>query len=170
MIDFGLAMRRDTIETSMAVHSAGTTTMAESVAGTLRHSPPEQLGMVVGGKRVAVGTYSDVYAFGKTCCQSLFGTTQPTRGDWRGVPDALADMLEACIIESVLRRQRDFRPVVEALRQVDPTAQQSAPTRPRARGKAGSPAPRDPRPQSRQADGTGYRRGERLGASASDSA
>ncbi len=120
VIDFGLAMRREAIETSMAVQSAGTTTMAQSVAGTLRYSPPEQLGMVVGGKRVAVGPYSDVYAFGKTCCQALFGTTQPTRGDWRGVPDALADVLEACIIESVARRQRDFRPVVEVLRRADP--------------------------------------------------
>jgi formylglycine-generating enzyme required for sulfatase activity/tetratricopeptide (TPR) repeat protein len=122
VIDFGLAMRRETLETSMEVQSAGTTTMAESVAGTLRYSPPEQLGMVIGGKRVAVGTYSDVYAFGKTCCQALFGTTQPTRGDWRGVPDELADVLEACIIESVVRRQRDFPPIVEALRQVDPAA------------------------------------------------
>jgi formylglycine-generating enzyme required for sulfatase activity/tetratricopeptide (TPR) repeat protein len=130
VIDFGLAMRRDTIETSMEVQSAGTTTMAESVAGTLRYSPPEQLRMVIGGKRVAVGTYSDVYAFGKTCCQALFGTTQPTRGDWRGVPDALADILEACIIESVVHRQREFRPVVEALRQVDPAVPQPVPARP----------------------------------------
>jgi formylglycine-generating enzyme required for sulfatase activity/tetratricopeptide (TPR) repeat protein len=130
VIDFGLAMRRETIETSMEVQSAGTTTMAESVAGTLRYAPPEQLGMVIGGKRVAVGTYSDVYSFGKTCCQALFGTTQPTRGDWRGVPDSLADILEECIVESVARRQRDFGPVVEALRQVDPTIPQTVPVRP----------------------------------------
>src|SRR5262249_25615080 len=65
VIDFGLALRRSTVETSAAVRSAGATLLADSVAGTLEYAPPEQLGKLPG---VKPDRYSDVYSFGKLCC------------------------------------------------------------------------------------------------------
>ena len=64
IIDFGLALRKQTIETSVAVRSAGNTVLSDSVAGTIKYAPPEQMGELKG---VKPGPYSDVYSFGKMC-------------------------------------------------------------------------------------------------------
>ena len=74
IIDFGLALRQQTIETSIAARSAGSSILGDSVAGTIKYAPPEQMGELKG---VKPGPYSDVYAFGKLCCYALFKTTEP---------------------------------------------------------------------------------------------
>ena len=55
VIDFGLAMRRQTIETSMALHPSGSTILGDSVAGTVKYAPPEQMGEAPG---IKPGPYS----------------------------------------------------------------------------------------------------------------
>ena len=41
IIDFGLALRKETIQTSVAARSAGNTILSDSVAGTVKYAPPE---------------------------------------------------------------------------------------------------------------------------------
>src|SRR5262249_22644611 len=83
IIDFGLALRRQTVETSLAVRPAGHTVLGDSVAGMVRYAPPEQMGELKG---VPPGPYSDVYSFGKVCCYALFRTTEPRDRHWQAVP------------------------------------------------------------------------------------
>jgi hypothetical protein len=112
VIDFGLAMRQQSIETSIAARSAGSTIVGDSVAGTLKYAPPEQLGELRG---VPPGPYSDVYAFGKLCCYALFKTTEPTRRQWSAIPAELADVLDRCVEQDLHYRHPDFGPVLQVL-------------------------------------------------------
>ena len=120
IIDFGLSLRRQTVETSRMAGSAGSTLLGESVAGTLKYAPPEQIGESPGVKS---GSYSDVYSFGKTCCYALFRTTEPKRRQWATIPEELADVLEKCIEQDIDQRHSGFEsvlPVLEALAQPRP--------------------------------------------------
>jgi len=117
IIDFGLAMRKQTIETSMAARSAGNTILGDSVAGTIKYAPPEQMGEMKG---VKPGPYSDVYAFGKMCCYALFRTTEPRRRELASIPENLAEMLEKCIEQSLEHRLPSFEPVLKVLESLDP--------------------------------------------------
>ena len=86
IIDFGLAMRKQTIETSMAARPAGNTILTDSVAGTVKYAPPEQMGEM---RVVRPGTYSDVFSFGKMCCYAMFKTTEPKDRHWNSVAESL---------------------------------------------------------------------------------
>jgi tetratricopeptide (TPR) repeat protein len=112
VIDFGLALPLQTIQTSKALAAKEETVLNRSVAGTVLYAPPEQMGRLPG---VRVGPYSDVYAFGKTCCFALFGTTEPTRRHWTTIPDELADVLEGCIDQDLGHRHANFEPVLAVL-------------------------------------------------------
>src|SRR5205085_5275575 len=70
IIDFGLALRRQTIKTGGAARAS---ILANTVAGTMKYAPPEQKGELPGVKQ---DRYSDLYAFGKLCCEALFQTTE----------------------------------------------------------------------------------------------
>jgi serine/threonine protein kinase len=111
LIDFGLAMRAPA-KGSTARSSLDRTLAGSSIAGTLEYAAPEQMGKLKG---VAVGTYSDVYGFGKTCCFALFGTAQPTFRHWQTIPRELADLLGRCIDEQPGARPRDFAAVLREL-------------------------------------------------------
>jgi tetratricopeptide (TPR) repeat protein len=112
IIDFGLALRQQAIETSIAARQAETTILGGSVAGTLKYAPPEQMGELKG---VKPGPYSDVYAFGKLCCYALFRTTEPTRRQWSAIPEALADVLDRCVERELEHRHSGFEPVLGVL-------------------------------------------------------
>jgi hypothetical protein len=112
IIDFGLALRKQVVETSMARASGEETALSQSVAGTVLYAPPEQMGRLPG---VKPGPYSDVYAFGKTCCFALFRTTEPKRRQWGGIPAELADVLEKCIEQELDHRYPEFGPVLGVL-------------------------------------------------------
>ena len=116
IIDFGLALRRQTIEMSMAARSSGHTILSDSVAGTLKYAPPEQMGELRG---VKPGPYSDVYAFGKTCCYALFKTTEPKDRHWKTVSDSirtdLKEMLDQCREEELEHRLPSFDQVLKVL-------------------------------------------------------
>jgi formylglycine-generating enzyme required for sulfatase activity/tetratricopeptide (TPR) repeat protein len=117
VIDFGLALRRQATETT-PVRSQAPTLRGDSVAGTIRYAPPEQMGQLLDarGKRVPVGPYSDVYSFGKLCCQALFRTTEPRSRHLQTIPPPLRDLLERCIEEDLAHRHTSFTPVLAALR------------------------------------------------------
>src|SRR5207244_2844264 len=110
IIDFGLAFRPDTIETSKGNNEDSI--RGGSVAGTLKYAPPEQTGELKG---VKPGPYSDVFAFGKTCFYALFKTTQPRRRQLDSLPHNLADLLEDCIEQSVATRLPSFDSVLRLL-------------------------------------------------------
>ena len=117
IIDFGLALRKQTIETSMAARSAGNTILSDSVAGTVKYAPPEQMGEMKG---VKPGPYSDVYAFGKMCCYALFKTTEPKRRQWSEIPEELAEVLERCTEQELKHRLPSFEPVLKVLESLNP--------------------------------------------------
>lgn len=131
IIDFGLALRKQTIETSVAVRSEGSTVLGDSVAGTIKYAPPEQMGQIKG---VKPGPYSDVYAFGKMCCFALFKTTEPKDRHWKSVPEEvrtpLKEMLDQCREEELEHRLPDFSSVLQVLMRLAPAnrGQQSRPS------------------------------------------
>jgi hypothetical protein len=112
VIDFGLALRRQGIDTSGSRSAAEETCWTRSVAGTLSYAPPEQLGRLPG---VKPGAYSDVYSFGKTCCYALFRTTEPRRRQWAAIPEELAELLERCIEQELADRHASFTTVLQGL-------------------------------------------------------
>ncbi len=117
IIDFGLAMRKTTIETSVAARGEGKTIIENSVAGTIKYAPPEQMGEMKG---VRPGAYSDVYSFGKVFCYALFKTTDPKDRHWREVAENirgnLKEMVDQCKEEELKYRYADFEPVLKILK------------------------------------------------------
>jgi len=125
VIDFGLALRQQTIETSQPVASMAATVLGGSVAGTIKYAPPQHMGELkdANGKRVPVGPYSDVYAFGKLCCYLLFKTTEPKTRHWSTVARELAELLEGCTEHELEHRTRDFAAVLKVLEALDPASE-----------------------------------------------
>jgi tRNA A-37 threonylcarbamoyl transferase component Bud32 len=124
VIDFGLALTRQPLETSKAVRSTGNTALSDSVAGTMKYAPPEQTGELKG---VKAGPYSDVYAFGKLCCFAMFKTTEPKDRHWKAVPEnlrtGLKEMLDKCREEELEYRLPNFEPVLKVLQALSLTQQ-----------------------------------------------
>ncbi len=116
VIDFGLALRQKVVQKSMTA-SIGTrskTRIGDSIAGTLDYAAPEQMGK---GQGDAVGPYSDIYGWAKTCCYGLFQTTQPTLRHWHSVPGPLANLLGRCLEEDPKKRPQQFAVVLQQLQQ-----------------------------------------------------
>jgi tetratricopeptide (TPR) repeat protein len=119
LIDFGLACTVQQIQATMQqAQIRGKTTIGRTILGTWDYSAPEQLGKLGG---VQPGFYSDIYAFGRTCCYALFGTPNPTPMQWRRLPDWLAELLDRCLRESPKDRFASF----DEFLQVWDTAQQA---------------------------------------------
>jgi serine/threonine protein kinase len=122
VIDFGLAVRQTAVHASIVLPSGQRSMRDHSFAGTLRYAAPEQKGEL--RTPVPVGPYSDVYGFGKTCFEALFGTTEPISEDWEQLPSAwqqsLRRVLEKCVVTQPERRFQDFRQVLAALDALTP--------------------------------------------------
>ena len=85
VIDFGLAVRpAAAARATVAAASARQTKRDLSFSGTFRYASPEQRGDLRG---VEVGRYSDVYAFGKSCLEMLFGHLDVQDDDWHDIPE-----------------------------------------------------------------------------------
>jgi serine/threonine protein kinase len=123
LIDFGLALRREAVETGRVAGSSERSIRSASVTGTLKYAPPEQTGELPGTK---VGPYSDVYAFGKTCCYALFGTTEPRGRHLSTLPGPLRELLERCLEQELEYRYPDFGPVLQVLEALDPAPKAEA--------------------------------------------
>ncbi len=115
LIDFGLALRREVVETSMARGSASRTVRDASVAGTLKFAAPEQLGELPG---VRVGPASDVHGFGRTCYAALFGHPDPDDEEKGTLPDGWRQLLSRCTAKRPERRPQSFEEVVLRLDQI----------------------------------------------------
>jgi formylglycine-generating enzyme required for sulfatase activity/serine/threonine protein kinase len=113
VIDFGLALRQKVAQTTMHASTAtrGKTLLRDSIAGTVDYAAPEQMGR----RPEAVGPYSDVYGFAKTCCYALFRTPQPLLSHWQSVPLPLAQLLERCLADDPAKRPQGFAEVLAAL-------------------------------------------------------
>jgi serine/threonine protein kinase len=123
LIDFGLALKQNVLQTSQ-VADGPRTVAGYSIAGTLDYAAPEQLGKLPGA---AVGPHTDVYGLARTCCQALFKTTQPLRKHWREIPEALADLLEQCLSEAPKDRLPNCGAVLDALNQMEAGGSASPP-------------------------------------------
>jgi hypothetical protein len=120
VIDFGLAVRHSSaVQASLAAASERKTQRERSFAGTLRYAAPEQKGELPGAKP---GPHSDVYAFGKTCLELLFGHTEVLTEDWADQPEPWRGrwekLLTACVrvrLDGPRRRLPGFAAVLEEL-------------------------------------------------------
>ncbi len=129
VIDFGLALRQKVAQKSLNASTAnrGKTLIGGSIAGTQDYAAPEQMGK----REEAVGTYSDVYGWAKTCCHALFETTQPTLRHWQSVPGPLADLLGRCLEVDPKKRPQRFADILAGLKALrDTPAKQGLGRRP----------------------------------------
>src|SRR5439155_20449789 len=136
VIDFGLSLKRGTVEAMAARVPGGETLLGQSAADVSLYAAPEQLSRLAG---VKPGTYSDVYAFGKLCCFALFGTTEPKRRQWSTIPEELAEVLDRCTAAGLEHRHLGFEPILRVLEALA-TGTAPAPAAPLPRA-AGAPAP-----------------------------
>ncbi len=136
LIDFGLALKQSVLTgTAAATAARARTVTGYSIGGTLDYAAPEQMGRLPG---VAVGPYTDVYGFGKTCCYALFKTANPLRKHWGAIPEALADLLEQCLQEQPAERLPGFAAVLDGL------AGLARPAAPAVAAPLKAPAPPEP--------------------------
>jgi tetratricopeptide (TPR) repeat protein len=125
LIDFGLALRQQMVQTTLGAASSYTQTLiGSSIAGTIDYAAPEQLGKRPGDK---IGPHSDVYGLGKTACFALFGTTMPLARHWRSVPAELADLLGQCLAEDPRERPGSCQEVADRLTGVASVAPMAIP-------------------------------------------
>jgi len=116
IIDFGLGMRPQ-----LAVRGVGAsarqnkTVLGRSIGGTIHYAAPEQMGQLA----VALGTYTDVYGFARTCCYALFRTPMPLPRHFRDLPASLTALLESCLEEKPSSRLGSFKGVLDRLRKID---------------------------------------------------
>ncbi len=125
IIDFGLALQVKQVRDSVLASQLSKSLLSESAGGTYQYAAPEQMGLLPG----SVGTYSDVFGYGKTLCYSLFLTASPTLRDWQKLAQedqTLAELLSDCIEEDSTRRPQDFTAVLKRLNQAKDEAKQRA--------------------------------------------
>ena len=118
LIDFGLALRPSALDAQASTQgSQAQTTIGKTIAGTLDYAAPEQMGKSPG---VAVGAYSDVYGFGKTCYYALFEDPDPDQEDQEegDLPEDLCLLLRKCIRKDVAKRLPDFAAVLVSLSKI----------------------------------------------------
>ena len=116
IIDFGLALKRETVETVAGASTSHhrQTTIGNSIAGTVDYAAPEQMGKLPG---TLIGPYSDVYGWGKTVCYALFKTPTPGSRHFKeqSVPETLRELLEACLDDEPPHRPQTFAEVLRRL-------------------------------------------------------
>src|SRR5262249_44222577 len=110
LIDFGLALRPSTLEGQVSTQRArAQTTLGKTIAGTRHYAAPEQMGDLEG---VAVGSYSDVYGFGKSCYFALLGTPVPDDEEKESLPESWRKLLSKCTSRKVDKRLQNFAEVL----------------------------------------------------------
>jgi len=113
LIDFGLALRPTALQGQASTSGPrAQTTIGKTIAGTLHYAAPEQMGQLPG---VAVGKYSDVFGFGKTCYYALFGTYNPDDEDKDKLPELWRKLLRHCTRHDATKRLQDFVMVLAGL-------------------------------------------------------
>src|SRR5439155_2134154 len=117
LIDFGLAIKEEVEQATARTPGMRSPTPHEyGFAGTIDYASPEQMGRLPG---VSIGTYSDVYGFGKTCYFALLGTPEPDDGEKELLHQAWRKLLSQCTARKIESRLHDFGVVLERLREVE---------------------------------------------------
>jgi formylglycine-generating enzyme required for sulfatase activity len=121
--------------------------MGAPAAGTALYAPPEQIGEL----NHPLGRYSDIYAFGKTCCAMLFRAVQPLPRHWQSLDGKLAALVGKCLEPKPADRYQHFEAILVALGHGTPAplAGPVVPSKP-ASPLPSQPAPKPPRPVVRQ--------------------
>ena len=114
LIDFGLAigMNTDSDGVSRTKRSKSVSLTGKSMIGTLEYASPEQLGKL---PNVAIGPYSDIYGFGKTCYYALFGTPEPDDIELDALSDEWRQLFAMCASRKIKRRFKNFSQVLVAI-------------------------------------------------------
>ena len=116
LIDFGLGLRLQSVQRSVLGTNLNQSILGKSAAGTLEFAAPEQMGLTTNLNVKSVGTYSDVYGFGKTLCYALFLNAQPNLKAWSKLDDPkFAEILSECIAHEPSERLQDFDVVLKLL-------------------------------------------------------
>lgn len=114
IVDFGLAVRPGAGAQAI-LRQASRVGGHQGIIGTLKYAPPEMRGEAPAVEHCPA---SDVYSFGRTFCEALFGTTEPRTWHFMRLPErfaALGKLLEQCIAEPVAERPADFGVVLASL-------------------------------------------------------
>jgi serine/threonine protein kinase len=112
LIDFGLASRVDPEAWKRPGAGGQSGRIGPGIVGTLDYAAPEQLGRLPGA---AIGSYSDVYGFGRTCHFGLLGSAQPTEQQRATLPASWRKLLGRCTQLDIAERIVDFAPVLAML-------------------------------------------------------
>ena len=120
IIDFGLALRGDGLqELARSVKTgSGRSIVEQSIAGTIKYAPPEQMGEEIDGKNWPVDMYSDVFAFGRTMKKIFFGTLEPHQRDIDSFANReLVYLISDCDARDPSQRPQNFDEVLKLLDQ-----------------------------------------------------
>ncbi len=114
LIDFGLALSTAAIQQGTQITEASARSLLQdSVAGTLKYAPPEQMGEL----RYPIGPYSDLFAWAKTLCVALFDTPTPTIKNWRQLAhEPLIELLNDCLEKDPQKRPQTVDAALAVLR------------------------------------------------------
>ena len=115
LIDFGLALRPEMLAERGSTQGSDHTTTGQSIAGTMQYAAPEQMGQLPGA---AVGPYSDVWGFGKTCYYALLKVPNPDDGEKESLPDNWRRLLGQCTGRRLVNRLPDFAAVLAKLESI----------------------------------------------------
>lgn len=111
LIDFGLAIR-PALVCPGGVQPKSLSRRQLAIAGTREYAAPEQMGRLPG---VAVGPYSDVYGFGRTCYFALLNTPEPGDDEKGRLPGGWRELLGGCTARLPESRPQSFQVVIERL-------------------------------------------------------
>jgi hypothetical protein len=154
LIDFGLALKQGLVPADGGRANADRSLVGSSIAGTQEYAAPEQMGRLPG---VAVGPYSDVYGFGRTCYFALLGTPEPDDEERKKLSVGWRKLLGNCTARAVERRPAAFAEIQKRLARIRLTkSSRKAKRSVRAAGKrlpagnsataVGAPPPQQPAP------------------------
>ncbi len=113
-IDFGLGLSVElgaSVNRSLSTGNTGSV-LGRALVGTMQYAPPEQRGELAH----PVGPWSDVYAFGRLAGFVLRGHPQLSLRDWRGLPEALSEVLDRCLQRVPQDRYASMEAVLQDLK------------------------------------------------------
>ncbi len=112
LIDFGLAIKHQTLRETIGGRYSTKSALGRSAVGTIDYAAPEQIGKLDG---VPVGKPADVYGFGRTTYFALLGKPHPKRVDFDRLPKEWLTILEKCTEDEPRDRFADFSDVLAVL-------------------------------------------------------
>ena len=118
--NFGLAVPRERLkEYQISLSKKGASSLSNvemDILDAIKYASPEQNNELIQGRAFNLGTYSDVYSFGKTIDFLLFKTTKVFAQHWQKLSNqALQELLEKCQIKNPKNRHQNIEVALSAL-------------------------------------------------------